>query len=130
MKTKVSVVLVILLFAMGVVVASAEVLPLSSTSFRDVKIAFGSTGNATFSASLDHRCATISVTSCVLEKMVGGIWEFDEALSCPESVNNAMRYTKVKNYSSSLITGVSYRIIAVFDADGETMTVTSGTITY
>lgn len=132
MKKAVAIISIICLLISSVVAATAEagITPYSDECFRDAKVAINSSGKATFTATLKQRCNTIKISSCTLQKRVGDSWVFDKALTVPASASNTTRYSKSKDYSTNMTSGVSYRVVAVFNADGTTVTATSGAITY
>lgn len=116
-------------FLIGSMQAKAEMTPLSSELYQYAYAELLPTGKVAFSAAIRHR-ATIAVNSCILQKKEGSNWVFDQSLSCPPSTSNATRYSKNMDYSAKLTSGTTYRIVAVFAADGETRTAMSDGITY
>ncbi len=120
---------ILIVFPIGSMQARAEMKPLSSESFRLVNVKLQSTCQATFTATTHYR-TTIKINSCILQKKVGNIWTFDQSLSCPPSSSNVIRYSEKMDYSGKMTIGNTYRIVAVFNADGETRTATSDGITY
>lgn len=122
--------LVLLAISLAQIQASAEIIPLTSENFRDAKIYLYSSGQTMFTATLRVQCATISVTNCTLQKLENGKWVYAASLTPPPSKTNAMVYSAVKDYSASMAHGTTYRIVATFQADGDTITKTSNAITY
>ncbi len=59
-----------------------------------------------------------------------GKWVFDASLTTPPSSSNTTSYYESKDYSSDMTSGVTYRIVATFEADGESVTKTSNSFTY
>lgn len=112
------------------VVAIAEALPLSSTHFNSVTILFYASGSATFSASLKKKCSSVGVSSCTLEKKDGNNWTFESMLPTPNSKTDTSFYAASQDYSAHLTSGVTYRLVVVYEADGEQVTKTSSSITY
>lgn len=110
--------------------AKAEISPYSTETFRSTSIAFYDTGKATFSASLKYECPTVAVSSCILQKQENGQWVFAAYLTPPPSKSNTSRYSAQKDYSASMTHGITYRIIATFTADGESVTTTSSSADY
>lgn len=110
--------------------ARAEAMPLSSAVFIRTAVGCTTTGSVRFTAQVSVSCDSISVTSCTLERKVGGDWVFSKYLNPPESKSNTYSYWVTKNYSSELTRGNTYRIIAVFEANGESVTKISNTFTY
>ncbi len=132
MKIKIVTILIIVILItlqIGAMQAKAEMKPLTSEIYQNANAELLSTGKATFKAAIQYR-ATINVSSCILQKKVGNTWVFDQSLSCPPSMSNTLRYSKTMDYSAKLTIGTTYRIVAVFDADGETKTVTSNEMAY
>ncbi len=132
MKKRIMTILMVAFLAIlqvGIVRANAEILPLSSDIFLNANVDLQTTGVVTFMAKT-HQRTTIKVDSCILQKKEGNNWVFDQSLSCPPSVSNAIRYSKNMDYSAKLTSGTTYRIVAVFAADGETRTATSDGIAY
>lgn len=111
-------------------IAFGEMTYFSNSTFLDATVQSTTSGKVTFTARLRARCASVSVTSCSLEKLENGTWKFVKSLSLPDGKTNASRYTASKDYSSSLVEGSTYRFKATFSADGEKTTRTSGSITY
>lgn len=109
--------------------AYAEAMPLSSDSFVSASVSVSTSGTANFSATVRHSC-TISVSSCTLQKMEDGKWVYAATLATPPIKERAMRYSAKKDYSASMTKGVTYRIIATFKADGDSVTKTSNSFTY
>ncbi len=125
-------IMVVMLFsvAMPHIGAYADIMPLSSENFSRAMVTAYETGNVKFSATLNKVCSTVSVSSCTLQKKEDGRWVFATSLGTPPSKSDISKYTANKDYSSSMTTGVTYRIVATFDADGETITKTSNSFTY
>ncbi len=132
MKKRIITILMVAFLAIlqvGIVRANAEMLPFSSDIFLHADVNLQTTGLVTFVAKT-HQRTTIKVDSCILQKMEGGNWVFDQSLTCPTCLPNAVRYSMSMDYSAKLTSGTTYRIVAVFAADGETRTATSDEITY
>ena len=109
--------------------AYAEAMPLSSDSFVSASVSVSTSGTASFSATVRRPC-TISVSSCTLHKMQGGRWVYAAPLAVPPSKEGAMTYSAQKDYSASMVKGVTYRIVATFKADEDSVTKTSNSFTY
>lgn len=109
--------------------ACAEALPLSSNSFTSTSVRMSASGTASFSAAVRYPC-NISVSSCTLQKQENGHWVFASSLTPPPGKSNAIKYSAKKDYSSDMTSGFTYRIVATFEADGESVTATSGSIVY
>lgn len=109
--------------------ACAEAVPLSSDSFTSASVRVSASGTASFSATMRYPC-NISVSSCILQKQVNGRWVFAASLTPPPSKSNAIKYSAKKDYSADMTSGITYRIVATFTADGESVTATSNSVTY
>lgn len=125
-------IMVVILFSVAMlhIGAYADIMPMSSVTFSRAVVSASETGGVTFSATLNKKCSTVSVSSCTLQKQEEGRWVFAASLETPPSKSNISKYTAHKDYSSNMTTGVNYRIVATFNADGETMTKTSNSFTY
>lgn len=110
--------------------AKADAMPLSSSVFIRTAVNCATTGSVRFTAQVKVSCDSISVTSCTLEKKDGENWVFSKYLSTPESKSKTYSYWVTKDYSSDLTKGNTYRIIAVFNANGESITKISNAFTY
>ena len=105
--------------------------PYADTVFSSAKVSLSAQINASFTAQTKSKQAEIKVTSCILQIKTGSVWADSMTLTAPSKVaTNANRYTASKNYSSSCSSGNTYRIKAVFDADGHTKTTYSNSISY
>ena len=85
-----------------------------------------STKKATFSMRTKVDCAELSVTSYALYKS-NGVVVTSGSIS---STASSMRYFKTADFSSYIFSGNSYYVSAVFNADGETRSVSSSTVSY
>jgi len=110
--------------------ADINITPLSSVNFVRATVIASETGNVSFSATLRKQCSTVSVSSCTLQKQEDGHWVFAASLGTPPSKSNTFKYTADKDYSSDMTPGITYRIVATFEADGESVTKTSSSFTY
>lgn len=111
-------------------IAFADVAPMSSTVIQDYSITLRSNGKAVFKVTTYYTCSSVTVQSCTLEKLSGSKWIFVKSLDCPNGASNIKFYNATNDYSSSLSNGVTYRLVVVYSADGETVTATSGKINY
>lgn len=111
-------------------IAFGEMTYFSNGTFLGATVEATTSGTVTFTARLKNKCASVSVTSCSLEKLENGTWKFVKNLSLPAGKTNASRYIASKDYSSNLVAGNTYRFKATFSADGEKITKTSGSIGY
>lgn len=85
MKKRIITILMVAFLAIlqvGIVRANAEMLPFSSDIFLHADVNLQTTGLVTFVAKT-HQRTTIKVDSCILQKMEGGNWVFDQSLTCP-----------------------------------------------
>ena len=105
--------------------------PYADTVFSSARVLLSTQMDASFTAQTKSKQAEIKVTSCILQIKTGSVWADSMTLTAPSKVaTNANRYTASKNYSSSCSSGNTYRIKAVFDADGHTKTTYSNSISY
>lgn len=131
MKKSLVVLVMALIICLAVTNGYADtVLPFSSNVFKSADISVSSTGTVTFSVEAKKICESISVTSCSLDRSEQGKWIFVASLSAPPAKSNAFRYSAVKDYSSSLQHGNTYRFRVTFSAGGETLTRTSSAMNY
>ncbi len=73
----------------------------------------------------------ISVYSVTLYKRnANGTWSYAGSLPAPPSAQNTSSYTKSVNYATYCTHGNTYRISAIFDASGETVSRTSNAMPY
>lgn len=122
---------IFLLSNMATVALASEILPYSNEYYSDSSVAFNSAGKAVFSALTTFKFSTMKVTSCTLEVKSGSTWKYSASLTPPSDVfNNSYAYSAEKSYASSCTKGKTYRIKATFNADGHTITKTSGSATY
>jgi hypothetical protein len=87
--------------------------------------------SATFSATTLMTCESISVTSCILQVKSGTTWSNVGSVTPPSTVaQNTTIYGAIKSYASSCTSGNTYRLKAVFTADGHSLTTYSNEATY
>ena len=84
-----------------------------------------STKKATFDLKTKVDCQSISVTSYTLYKSNGSV-----VTSGSIGSKSGKRYYKTVDFSSRITSGNSYYVTAVFNADGETETVTSVIVSF
>lgn len=132
MKRFLSVLIVLTLsFSMASNVLATGISPYANEYYADASVAFNSSGKAVFSALTTFVFSTMKVTSCTLEVKIGSTWRSATTLTPPTTVSkNDVTYDAEKSYASSCTTGNTYRIKATFDADGHTITKTSGSAKY
>ena len=127
---KQAVVLFMVLSLVIVPVAVAAIEPLASDIFASADVSLNSNKRAIFNATTNYS-SSVSVISCTLQKKDGTKWVNAGSLTPPSHTSsNSYSFSAIANCSSSLINGNTYRIIAVFSADGETVTRTSSQRTY
>ena len=86
--------------------------------------------DVTYSAATYEEKKSLSVTSCWLEEKIDGQWVYVCSLPAPEKVNtNAFGYTALMDYSAYIGKG-TFRVGAVFDADGHSISRYSNTRTF
>ena len=128
-RSGMSIMLMLMLFANYAL--AAMVTPYADTVFSSARVSLSTQMDASFTAQTKSKQAEIKVTSCILQIKTGSVWADSMTLTAPSKVAmNANRYTASKNYSSSCSSGNTYRIKAVFDADGHTKTAYSNSISY
>lgn len=110
--------------------AMAEYTVFANASFKTSSVKFSSAGKATFSATTISKCASIKVSSCTLQVKSGSDWTDSKALTTPAGVTDCSSIYVTKSYASDLTSGKTYRLKAVFNADGGTVTCYSGEISY
>lgn len=99
--------------------------------YSDASIAFNTKGNAVFSCTTTFQFSELKVTNCKLQ--VKGLLSWSDAGSLPAPsyiAKNRYNYDYQMDYSSYLTSGKTYRIVATFNADGHTITKTSGSAKY
>ncbi len=121
----------ILLLSVGTAAIANDNVPYANAYYTEASVAFTSSGKAAFSAQTTFVFSRLRVLSCSLEVKVGGAWQSAGSLTPPATEsNNTTIFDAQMNYGSSCTKGKTYRVIATFDADGHTITKTSGAATY
>jgi len=110
--------------------AMAQIALFANSTFKSSSVSLNSSGTATFSAATRIKCNSIKVNSSTLQVKSGSSWSDAKALTVPAAATNCSSYQKTKSYGSDMTSGKTYRIKAVFNADGETVTCYSGEISY
>lgn len=110
--------------------AVAQIVLFSNSTFRAYSVSLNSSGKATFSATTTKTCASIKVSSCTLQVKSGSDWTDSKTLTAPAGVTDCSSIYVTKSYASDLTSGKTYRLKAVFNADGGTVTCYSGEISY
>ena len=128
-RSGMSIMLMLMLFANYAL--AAMVTPYADTVFSSARVSLNTQMDASFTAQTKSKQAEIKVTSCILQIKTGSVWVDSMTLTAPSKVaTNTSRYSAAKDYSSSCSSGNTYRIKAVFDADGHTKTAYSNSISY
>lgn len=99
-----------------------SIMPYEDSIFTDATTTLSAGRIAYFSAGTYDRCASISVTSVVLQKKsFWGTWSDYATLTPPSAVfTNTVAYSASKNYSSDIGTG-TYRLKVTYTADGHSI---------
>lgn len=127
--TALGIMLILILFTNCALAYTAT--PYADTVFSSARVLLSTQMDASFTAQTKSKQAEIKVTSCILQIKTGSVWVDSMTLTAPSKVaTNTSRYSAAKNYSSSCSSGNTYRIKAVFDADGHTKTAYSNSISY
>lgn len=122
-------ILILMLFANYA--SAAMVTPYADTVFSSARVSLNTKMNASFTAQTKAKQAEIKVTECVLQVKNGTEWNESTTLTAPSKVaTNTSRYSAAKDYSSNCSSRNTYRIKAVFDADGYSKTVYSNSVSY
>lgn len=99
-----------------------EIMPLADDVFDATKVELSSSGRVKLYCVTYSNKDSIKVTACWLEKKVAGQWSFDCSLTAPaEESNNTNGYAASFNCLSSIGKG-TYRLAAIFNADGYEIT--------
>lgn len=102
-------------------------LPRADAVFSSTEISLSTKMNASFTAQTKVKASEIKVT----EIKDGSKWVDDGDLPPPsKNATDTTRYTASKDYSGDCTSGNTYRIKAVFDADGHTITAYSNSVNY
>lgn len=110
--------------------ASAEISPYASPVFESGYVVTGNNLFTEFGASAHKICKKIYISSCTLQEMNSkGEVVSSTKLTPPSTIaTNTSNYTAWATYSGTK--GKQYRIMAVFVADGYTITRYPNTVTY
>lgn len=123
MKISVAAVLVCLVMIMVSNAYASDIGLFSDKVFDRASLTLYSDKTVSFSASTWGTKKSISVTSCSLQKKNGEKWERVKGLTAPKTVaSNAYLYSSDMDYSDDIPDGGTYRVGAVFDADGYSIT--------
>ena len=108
-----------------------DIMPFANEYYAEASVAFTSSGKAAFSAQTTFVFSKLTVTSCSLEVKTNGVWKSAGTLAVPTAVSkDTTIFDAQMNYGSSCTAGKTYRVKATFNADGHTITKTSGAATY
>ena len=130
-RSGMSIMLMLMLMLFANYALAAMVTPYADTVFSSARVSLSTQMDASFTAQTKSKQAEIKVTSCILQIKTGSVWADSMTLTAPSKVaTNTSRYSAAKDYSSSCSSGNTYRIKAVFDADGHTKTAYSNSISY
>lgn len=132
MKRFISVFLILALvtFTLPAISANAEGILRSSVHFNKTSVGFNASGSATFVAVLTMKCSNVGISSCTLQQQNGSRWVFASNLDTPAGATDTAWYSAEMDYSSSMKSGNTYRLSVTFTADGESITMTSASVTY
>ena len=124
--------LLCLMMLLSIVHATAAIVtPMADPVFARTSVSINSSMSSTFSATTQLVCDSISVTSCTLQVKNGSTWSNVGSVTPPSTeAKNTTVYVAVKSYSSSCTSGKTYRLVAVFTADGHSLTSYSNQVTY
>lgn len=114
-----------LIFIIGISFAALAAIEASEVISSAKVTLSSSTKKATFDLKTKVDCQSISVTSYTLYKSNGSV-----VTSGSIGSGSGKRYYKTVDFSSHITSGNSYYVTAVFNADGETKTVTSVTVSF
>lgn len=105
------------------IMVSSEIIPYANPVFYEASVYISSQMQAEFTASTMILCSSISVSSCILQKMNGTRWINYSQLSVPSyvAINDSI-YDDIKDYSNDIPAGGTYRLKVVFSGGGETVT--------
>lgn len=105
--------------------------PRADAIFTAARVSLSSAGKASFSAQVKSVRDEIKVSDCVLQVKKDGKWSDDTTLTPPSHIATSSRsFSASKDYSSNCSEGKTYRIKAIFDADGHTKTAYSNSVDY
>lgn len=126
-QQKVMVLFVVVMTVMlGWASALADFEPFASTRFISKSASINSSLSATFKAKTYDACSRLGLRSYSLYKS-DGTWVTGAFI---EDYKAADIYTKTIDLSAYGESGKSYYVVGILYADGETKSVTSGTISY
>jgi hypothetical protein len=123
--------LCLILLSFIVQATAATFTPMADSVFSRTSVSVNTSMSATFSATAQLVCESISVTSCTLQVKNGSTWSNVGSVTPPSAVaENTTVYGAVKGYSSYCTSGKTYRLKAVFTADGHSLTSYSNEAAY
>lgn len=105
--------------------------PYADSVFSSAGVSLSSSIKATYSANTRAKCSVIKVSSCTLQIKDGSNWSDSSSLTAPTTIaTNTSVFKATGSYSSSCTLGNTYRIKAIFDADGHQITRYSNEVSY
>lgn len=107
------------------------IMPIADTEFDVTTVFLKSSKEVTFRATTYDEKTALAITTCTLErKNDDGTWSTVRSLPAPGTVaRNDFSFLVTVDYSSYIGSG-TYRIKAIFSADGHTVTVRSNERTF
>ncbi len=113
--------LVTIMTFMVISTAMAEnVVPYAHPIFDLTAVMLSNNLMAGFDAQTSKDC-DIYVQSVILEKKIDGEWKFVKSLTAPDKKVNGYMYSTTKDYSRNISGSGTFRLNAVFNADGYTL---------
>lgn len=129
-KRMLSFLVLVTLFIATLSTAAAEIaVPFASETYVSCTASLNSSKSASFNVTTSHS-ASIYVKSVKLQKKNGGKPVNVKSLTTPSKTASGRNYSDTMSYSDSIPDDGTYRIQAVFSADGETRTVSSSWVTF
>jgi hypothetical protein len=126
MKKLISMLLIgVIVLTLSQVVMAEElyITPFANPIFESASVTLNNRFTAEFTASTNEICASIFISSCVLQKQSGTKWVDSVVLSTPSYVaTNTSAYGEIKNYSGEIPSGGTYRLKVVFKGGNEMVT--------
>ncbi|MEG1358288.1 MAG: hypothetical protein RSE23_01360 [Clostridia bacterium] len=128
--TLVATVLTLMMWLLNTAFANG-ILPFADSVFTSAGVSLSNQIDAIYSAKTKAKSSEIIVSSCTLQIKDGSRWVDSTSLTAPSTVaKNTISYKATGSYSSSCTSGNTYRIKAVFDADGHQLTRYSNEVAY
>lgn len=131
MKKAISILLLATLLVFIVLSTSGMAEVRASVAFKVTTIALTDDMYVEFRATTNNVYNTIKISSCTLEVMDGTNVSSSKSLTPPSTTaTNTDMFVASANYKSEVSSGKSYRIKAVFWADGYTVTAYSRIVSF